>query len=511
MNIYLQTKLSNKISYNWKFFSLFLCVATILSCSPIQGDKSTIDSLLLKADTSLYHNSLQSLTYAKQASLLAEKSNDSERKAEAYYYIAFNLNILEEYEKSYTYIEKGLAEKAQKNNKSLKARLISLKGFQYSRLHLYKQQAKQNKEVLDLTMSSQDPESIMIAARSLASIGNSYTIIGDYKTAHDYCSKGIELTKKVPENIYKNLKTIYKAKDHLFYNKAMMYIEQGKAPEAFPFIEMAFLQAKADSKPLSLFIELYGDYYTRMGNTQKAISYYLDASIDKQKRKWNRSTSADLFLKISASYNRIKQYDDEEKYLKLSAAERLIDENKNRARIQSMLDNIEEEENIKQKKENQLKSLFAVALLIVLSLMIWKYREFRLKKSALISVKESEIEQKRQLIETLELKVNDSFLELIELAKKNSPLFWARFQEVHPKFLKRMLSIDANFKSSELILCAYLYLGFATKEIADYTFKAIKTVENNRYNLRKKLGLSSEEDLILWLRNKVDNNLTTVS
>ncbi|MNV04851.1 Bacterial regulatory protein, luxR family [compost metagenome] len=105
--------------------------------------------------------------------------------------------------------------------------------------------------------------------------------------------------------------------------------------------------------------------------------------------------------------------------------------------------------------------------------------------------------------------MNESFSEIIELAKKNSPTFWARFQEVHPKFLKRMLCIDANFKSSELILCAYIYLGFSTKEIADYTFKATKTIENNRYNLRKKLGLAPEEDLILWLRNRVDDNPPT--
>jgi tetratricopeptide (TPR) repeat protein len=481
------------------------------SCNSVQEDKSTIDSLLLKADYILYSNSPKSLTYALQASIIAENINDSKRKVEAYYYIAHNLNILEEYEKSLIYIEKGLKEKASKGNKLLKARFLALKGFQYSRLHLYKQQAKQHQDVLNLTMSNQSPESIMMAARSLASIGSSSTLTGNYKSAHDYCSKGINHAKRIPEKTYKNLKTIYKVKTELFYLKAMMYIEQANTTKALPFIKMAFSQAKADTKPLALFLELYGDYYAQMGDPEKAISFYLDAVADKQKRVWSRSTSADLYLKISMSYNRNKQYEEEEKYLKLSAAERLIDENKNRRRIQAMLDSIEKEENVREKKENRFKLLFGISSSTLFFLLLWKDRQLRLKQRKLISAKESEIEEKKQLIETLELKVNESFSEVIELAKKNSPLFWARFQEVHPKFLKRMLCIDANFKSSELILSAYLYLGFATKEIADYTCKAIKTVENNRYNLRKKLGLSPEEDLILWLRNKVDDNLTTVS
>ncbi|WP_158655996.1 LuxR C-terminal-related transcriptional regulator [Sphingobacterium sp. HMA12] len=461
---------------------------------------------MTKADGAIDDDPLTSLEYAKQANIMVEDSKDSERKAEAYFYIARSLNILEEYEKSYPYIDKGLAESSVNKNKTLKSNLLQLKSHHYSRLHLYKQQAKQDQEILDLTLPGQSPESMMIAALSLASLGNSYTLIGDYKSAHRYGSMAIEQAQKVPDSSYRHLKKIYKTKAYLNYYKAMMYIEQFNPTSALPFIKIAFAQAQIDNKPLTLFLEIYGDYYTQTGDIKKAIAFYLDAVADKRKRTWDRSTSSDLYLKISKSYSRVRQIEEEEKYLKLSSAARLIDENKNRVRVQAVLDNIEKSENEATARENRSKLIFIVSLSVILLILAWKYHQFKRKKTKLISAKENEIEEKKQMIETLELKVNESFSELIQLAKKNSPVFWARFQEVHPRFLKQMLSIDTNFKSTELILCAYIYLGFSTKEIADYTFKATKTIENNRYNLRKKLGLSPEEDLIIWIRGRVDES-----
>ena len=90
------------------------------------------------------------------------------------------------------------------------------------------------------------------------------------------------------------------------------------------------------------------------------------------------------------------------------------------------------------------------------------------------------------------------------MVKENSPQFWGRFQEIYSNFSAKMLEINPTLKVSELTFCAYIYLGFSNKEIAEYTFKSIRTIENNRYNLRKKIGLTSEEDFCLWLRKYID-------
>ena len=119
--------------------------------------------------------------------------------------------------------------------------------------------------------------------------------------------------------------------------------------------------------------------------------------------------------------------------------------------------------------------------------------------------KETIIKEKEEETKELKLKVNEAFDEVVQLAKDNSPEFLTRFQEVYPNFQEKLLKINPQIRTSELTFCAYLFLGFSTKEIAEYTFKAVKTIENNRYNIRKKLGLSPEKDLLVWLREYIDS------
>lgn len=97
-----------------------------------------------------------------------------------------------------------------------------------------------------------------------------------------------------------------------------------------------------------------------------------------------------------------------------------------------------------------------------------------------------------------------TFDEIIQLAKKNSPEFWAHFQEQYPDFRKKILELNTNLKVSELIFCAYVFLGFTTKDIAKYTFKAVQTIKNNKNNLRKRLNVPAQDDTTLWLRKKLE-------
>jgi DNA-binding NarL/FixJ family response regulator len=67
------------------------------------------------------------------------------------------------------------------------------------------------------------------------------------------------------------------------------------------------------------------------------------------------------------------------------------------------------------------------------------------------------------------------------------------------------MEFSPGLRTSELILCAYTFLGFNIKDIADYTFKSVNTIRNRKQNLRKKFGLSGEQDMGIWLRNLIDN------
>ena len=69
--------------------------------------------------------------------------------------------------------------------------------------------------------------------------------------------------------------------------------------------------------------------------------------------------------------------------------------------------------------------------------------------------------------------------------------------------MTNMLLVNPDLRVSELTFCAYIYLGFTTKEIAGYTFKAIKQSKTIGIILEK-IKLSPEEDLKLWITKQVE-------
>lgn len=51
-----------------------------------------------------------------------------------------------------------------------------------------------------------------------------------------------------------------------------------------------------------------------------------------------------------------------------------------------------------------------------------------------------------------------------------------------------------------------IWLGFSSKEIAQYTFVEHRSVQNKKNRLRKKLNISSDVDLYLFFKNLSDGH-----
>lgn len=78
--------------------------------------------------------------------------------------------------------------------------------------------------------------------------------------------------------------------------------------------------------------------------------------------------------------------------------------------------------------------------------------------------------------------------------------FSLRFKEVHKDFYDSLLQKYPDLTPSELKLCAFLKLNMTTKEISELTGQRLNTLENARYRLRQKLGISnSEVNLVTFL------------
>lgn len=78
--------------------------------------------------------------------------------------------------------------------------------------------------------------------------------------------------------------------------------------------------------------------------------------------------------------------------------------------------------------------------------------------------------------------------------------FSLRFREVHKEFYDSLLKRFPDLTPSELKLCAFLRLNMTTKEISELTGQQLNTLENARYRLRLKFGITnSDVNLVTFL------------
>ena len=91
-------------------------------------------------------------------------------------------------------------------------------------------------------------------------------------------------------------------------------------------------------------------------------------------------------------------------------------------------------------------------------------------------------------------KVNRN-IDLLINSDSNYKNFENHFVHVYPDFHKSLLSLHPSLSASDLRLCSYIKMNQSSNEIAQLTGVSIRTVESQRYRLRKKLDLGKDADL----------------
>ncbi|HEY9113623.1 MAG TPA: tetratricopeptide repeat protein [Bacteroidales bacterium] len=94
--------------------------------------------------------------------------------------------------------------------------------------------------------------------------------------------------------------------------------------------------------------------------------------------------------------------------------------------------------------------------------------------------------------------------ELISELQSNTDMvsweeFEVRFQQVYTDFYKKLTDNFPDLSPNELRLCAFFRLNMTTKEIAAITYQSLNSIKVGRFRLRKKLGLSKEDNLVSFL------------
>lgn len=407
------------------------------------------------------------------------------------------------YKESLVYLDKALDYNKDIKIPELYSKVYTELGKNYSMLSLLQNAIDNYKKAEQWAVKIADKS---LREKSLAYVYScqavSYEAIGDLNASILAAEKAfskkqdiISATRLAKNYIlYKN--DLIKGKEFLDFSEGLLKLDSSVTP----YQKIVFLHAK-------------GLYYNKSKEYKKSAEAYLKG-IELAKELKRPNEEKELYKNLYQTYKDEEKNENErlkalEKYTLINDS---ID-NKNKEIIEIPIHKIVNEKN-EINKQNYRVFLFVGVTILMIVLLVAYVQIQKVKKRKKISILEKEevILKKEEVIlkkeeETKELKqkVNESFVELVQLAKENSPQFWIRFQEVYPTFLSKMLDINPKFTTAELILSAYIYIGASSKEIASYTYRSLKTIENTRYSLRKKLLIAPDENLSMWLRNYIAN------
>lgn len=99
------------------------------------------------------------------------------------------------------------------------------------------------------------------------------------------------------------------------------------------------------------------------------------------------------------------------------------------------------------------------------------------------------------------LKRVNSFIKQYQSGDKANNSLLINIEDKNNEFLQRLVTLHPKLTQGEKYLATLLRVNLSTKEIAMLTGTTPKTINMNRYRLRKSLNLSSEEDLTDYLQN----------
>ncbi|MNS54016.1 Bacterial regulatory protein, luxR family [compost metagenome] len=75
------------------------------------------------------------------------------------------------------------------------------------------------------------------------------------------------------------------------------------------------------------------------------------------------------------------------------------------------------------------------------------------------------------------------------------------FNEVNPDFFNKLKEACSDLTENNLRMCAYFKMGMTAKQVASILNISVETVKNGRYRLKKKLGLTEQDNLDDFIRN----------
>lgn len=321
---------------------------------------------------------------------------------------------------------------------------------------------------------------ISIKADLLITYANYYSLNKDYKNRLKYIKLSGKEYKRLPEGDNKQfLMWLHYA------NIAGAYKEVNEPDSAKHYALLSLSKDKgykrSDVKAMSL--SILGDLALKDQEYRKALTYFKETeSLEGYQNYFNVES---LYENIITSYQKLNLDDSARFYkskrdsLKLSISEK---QNKS-------LQNI-----INEKDDNPVSKYLYALIVLFFGIGIFSFLVIRKNRTL---VQQEKISQ-QYLKEVPGIPTGNDYSKLIELLKKNDPSFMLYFEELFPEFSSKLLRINPNINPSEIEFCALLKLKISTNDIARYKYITLKSVQNRKYIIRKRLNIPKGVDIYNW-------------
>lgn len=317
--------------------------------------------------------------------------------------------------------------------------------------------------------------------------------------------------QKTVQNDLKSIEYYKKIKDQnrrdgwlaiQYSSLGLTYIDLDKHDKAIYYSRKAYNLAKKQNDSINQAFGLYGigNAYLEMNKTDSSVYYYKQAlpifekASDIYRLQYIYGDLASIYEKLGE--DKLYNY-----YSKKSKELYDIIRKKEKIETDSISKNI-----IDGEKTTWYKNLYLIVSCIIVFFIVKMYftvkyfnryrREKRKRELAKYHLLES-----ARVLNKLEQKVNDSFTELVELAKSNDSSFLSRFKEIYPNFYNKITAAYPEMTSGQLKFAALLKLNFSTKEIAQFSNISVRSVEMKKSRLRKQMNIPSDVDINNWMMN----------
>lgn len=543
LNRYLKTQI-----HVYFLFGIFLLLPASLSAS--SGKERQI-SLLEKAEQELYTNPQLAVYYTLGAQ---DSIHSALGQAQALYVYAQAEKLLGNFDNCIQALYEAESKLPSKEIK-LRGNIYNLMSLGYCNLGDYSKAIDLSNDAIALFQTEQDSANLALCYNNRGII---HTYINEYQQADRFLKKALELNrsshdlKRIAANlnnlclykgdikeqlkwineaivINKNLNAKWSLSEN-YNNLGKLYIYAGKYSQAIDALKTAYrIASEVGAKGLMCDnYEYAAQAYNAIGNYQMA--YQKQAALtelSKEIQNTNKLRSVEQRIaqeKMSALQQKERQKQQEyeiatlqrnfitflviivlltvigtllfqrykrKKKLQLLNAQYRIEQSEHEIAKLKMQQQKADLENAQQALEtNKQETMNFAVFLQSRNELLDKIQEqvrqsYRMEHSELIA----------------HLKKLNAFIKQYQTTNKANSTTLQTIDEKSQEFLAHLTERHPNLTQGEKHLASLLRVNLSTKEIAMLTGNTPKTINMNRYRLRKSLGLSGEDDLIQYIQS----------